>query len=708
MEQLRCIIEHVVYSNPENGYSVFSVDVDKGKAKETLVGTFNGVGIGTTLVCDGEWKMDKKYGRQFVVETWVEELPSTVIGMERYLGSGLINGIGPIMAKRIVKHFGQETFDVIDNTPDRLLEVPGIGKERKERIMASWERQKGVKDVMMFLQGHGVSTAYAVRIYKHYGKESIEKVKENPYRLADDVFGIGFKMADQIASNLGYTKNDLRRCKAGVIYTLNQLAIEGHCYAERKQLVATSKELLEVEEKSVKEAIEHLTFEQNVIVEDNNIYLPMYYYSEVGVAKKIRLLLSRCGDLSKAKLDMEAIGERTEIEYDEVQVQAIEQAVRSKVMVLTGGPGTGKTTTVLGIIAALEAMKKKILCAAPTGRAAKRMSEATGKEAMTIHRMLEYNPEVGFGRNYENPLDGDVLIVDESSMIDIMLMNALIKAIPLKMRLILVGDIDQLPSVGAGNVLRDIIDSDVVPVVRLTKIFRQAQTSRIVTNAHKINHGDMPDVSNGKDTDFFFIKEEDAPMAAEKIVGIVSRRIPKAYGYGIGDIQVLVPMKNGASGTTALNIALQQAVNPEGQFIQVGQYKYRKGDKVMQIRNNYNKNVFNGDVGTVTAIDTEEHTMTVLFDKEVEYDSGDMVELTLAYATTIHKSQGSEYPVVVMPLLMSHYVMLQRNLVYTGITRAKKLCIIVGSPKALAMAVRNMTVLKRNTKLKDRLREVVV
>lgn len=706
MEQIKCTIQHVIFSNPDNGYSVLHVNEEGTIGYQTIVGTFQSVAVGTKLVCDGEWKNDKKFGRQFVVDTWREELPATINGIEKYLGSGLIKGIGPKYAHLIVKHFGLETFEVLNNAPERLLDVTGIGNSRMEKIRTSWVEQKGINDIMVFLQGHGVSPAYAVKIYKQYGKDSIQKVKDNPYALADDVFGIGFKMADQIAATMGYGKNDLRRCKAGVIYTLKQLALEGHCYAEQRKLVKAAKELLDADEQPITEAINSLTFEQGVIMEGENYFLPIYYYSEVGVAKKIQLLLSKSSDLKGKEVDIDAIHEKTNIEYDEVQIAAIRQAVQSKVMVLTGGPGTGKTTTVLGIIAALESMDKKILCAAPTGRAAKRMSEATGKEAKTIHRLLEYNPQDGFKMNEKCPLNGDVLIVDESSMIDITLMNSLMKAIPERMRLILVGDIDQLPSVGAGNVLRDIIDSEAVPVVRLTRIFRQAQTSRIVTNAHKINHGEFPDVSNGKDADFFFIKQDDPLQAAQDIVNIVKERIPKAYGYNINDIQVLVPMKNGACGTVSLNINLQAAINPNGECITSGQFKYRPGDKVMQIKNNYDKNVFNGDVGTVEGIDSEEHTLTVIFDKQkIEYETSDMNELTLAYACTIHKSQGSEYPVVVMPLLMSHYVMLQRNLVYTGITRAKKLCIIIGDSKALGHAVRNMTVLKRNTRLKERLKE---
>lgn len=702
MERITCKIEIIVFQNPENGYSVFRVSDLDTLTWYSIVGTFSGVDVGTCLICDGEWT-ETKYGKQFTVSSWQEKLPTTLVGMEGYLGSGMISGIGPVMAKRIVKHFGLETYQIIDKHIERLSEVEGIGKGRIEKIRESWRKHKGIKDVMTFLQGYGISPAYAVKIYKEYGKDSIEKVKENPYALADDIFGIGFKIADQLARKLGYKKNDLRRIKAGVVFTLGQLADSGHCFSYHDDLVKASAELLEVTEAEVDEALINLTFEQSLQEENREYFLPQYYYSEIGVAGHIKKLMRQTYDLSR-KVDVEDID--TGIEYDEVQKEAIREALRSKVMVLTGGPGVGKTVTTKGIISAFEKLDMTILCAAPTGRAAKRMSEATGKEAMTIHRMLGYNPQDGFKQNEDNPLKGDALIVDESSMIDICLMNSLLKAVPEKMRLILVGDIDQLPSVGAGNVLRDIIDSGVVPVIKLTRIFRQAMTSRIVTNAHRINHGEIPDLSNGKDTDFFFIKQEDTEQAAKDIVDIVKNRIPKAYGYGIDDIQVLTPMKNGAVGTNNLNAILQQAINPEGSYIQSGQFKYRKGDKVMQIRNNYDKNVFNGDVGVVLAVDTEEGFMSVVFDKQVvNYGRGEMSELTLAYACTIHKSQGSEYPVVVMPLMMCHYIMLQRNLVYTGVTRAKKICIVIGDTKAMAMAVHNQVVTERNTRLKERLND---
>ena len=705
MEKIKCTIERITYQNPENGYSVLQANIKGYREEQTLVGTFHEVTVGAVLTVEGTWRVDKRYGRQFAVEKWTEELPADIIGIEKYLGSGLVKGIGPKFAKLIVAKFGLDTFNVIENEPDKLLEVYGIGKGRVAKIQASWEKQKDVKDIMVFLQGHGVSSTYAAKIYKQYGKESIEKVQANPYCLADDIWGIGFKTADGIAEKLGYEKNDLRRCRSGIFYTLNKLSEDGHVYSEREQLIKSAKELLQAEEEPITQALDDMITKEDLILDEEAIFLPPFYYAEIGVASKLkRLLEDSTGNLFDGTLNIEEIVKKTGIQYDDVQVAAIQQAVKSKVMVLTGGPGTGKTVTTQGIIAALESLGQGILLAAPTGRAAKRMNEATGKEAKTIHRLLEYNPAEGYGRNDENPLDGGVLIVDESSMIDVILMNSLLKAVPSHMRLILVGDIDQLPSVGAGNVLRDIIDSGVVPVIRLTKIFRQAQTSRIITNAHKINQGIFPDISNGRDADFFFIKQEDPEKAAQEIVNIVKNRIPKAYHYSTNDIQVLAPMQRSVVGATNLNIILQEAINPEGDFLSRGGFKYRKGDRVMQIRNNYDKEVFNGDIGIVQNVNMEDRSLTVIYEgRAVEYEDNELDEVTLAYATTIHKSQGSEYPVVVIPLLMTHFVMLQRNLVYTGITRAKKICIIVGTTKALAYSVHNMVVLKRNTKLKERL-----
>ena len=702
---LRCVVERITYQNPENGYSVLKVKVKGYNDLVTLVGNLLEVPVGSVLLCRGEWKVDKRYGSQFVAATWEETMPATVYGIEKYLGSGLVKGIGPRFARAIVQRFGTETIDIIETDIERLYEVPNIGRKRVAKIRESWEKQKDIKNVMLFLQGYGVSTAYAAKIYREYGKESIEKVRENPYRLADDIWGIGFKTADGIAAKMGYEKEDPRRCRSGILYTLGQLSDEGHVYAGEEQLVKTAGQLLEAGETAIRDTLAGMLQAEDLILDKDAIYLPPFYHAECGTSRRLRDLAESTGrSLFDGLFDPSSLTAETGIEYDEVQLAAIRQAVTSKVMVLTGGPGTGKTTTTQGIIAALKKAGLRVLLAAPTGRAAKRMSEATGMEAKTIHRLLEYNPQDGYKRNDENPLEGDALIVDECSMIDILLMNNLLKAVPVGMRLVFVGDIDQLPSVGAGNVLRDVIDSQRIPVVRLVRIFRQAQKSRIVMNAHTINQGRFPDTSNGRDTDFFFMREDDPERAAETIVRLVKERLPRAYRESPDRIQVLTPMQRGVVGAANLNLLLQQALNPSGPSLGRGGYTYRQGDRVMQLRNNYDKDVFNGDLGYIREVDTEERTLKVDFDgKWVEYDVTELDELTLAYATTIHKAQGSEYPIVVMPVLMTHFVMLQRNLIYTGITRAKKICVLLGAAKALAYAVRNVSVLKRNTRLKERL-----
>ena len=702
---LRCVVERITYQNPENGYSVLKVKVKGYNDLVTLVGNLLEVPVGSVLLCRGEWKVDKRYGSQFVAATWEETMPATVYGIEKYLGSGLVKGIGPRFARAIVQRFGTETIDIIETEIERLYEVPNIGRKRVAKIRESWEKQKDIKNVMLFLQGYGVSTAYAAKIYREYGKESIDKVRENPYRLADDIWGIGFKTADGIAAKMGYGKEDPRRCRSGILYTLGQLSDEGHVYAGEEQLVKTAGQLLEAGETAIRDTLAGMLQAEDLILDKDAIYLPPFYHAECGTSRRLRDLAQSTGrSLFDGLFDPSSLTAETGIEYDEVQLAAIRQAVTSKVMVLTGGPGTGKTTTTQGIIAALKKAGLRVLLAAPTGRAAKRMSEATGMEAKTIHRLLEYNPQDGYKRNDENPLEGDALIVDECSMIDILLMNNLLKAVPVGMRLVFVGDIDQLPSVGAGNVLRDIIDSQRIPVVRLVRIFRQAQKSRIVMNAHTINQGRFPDTSNGRDTDFFFMREDDPERAAETIVRLVKERLPRAYRESPDRIQVLTPMQRGVVGAANLNLLLQQALNPSGPSLGRGGYTYRQGDRVMQLRNNYDKDVFNGDLGYIREVDTEERTLKVDFDgKWVEYDVTELDELTLAYATTIHKAQGSEYPIVVMPVLMTHFVMLQRNLIYTGITRAKKICVLIGAMKALAYAVRDMSVLKRNTSLRERL-----
>lgn len=727
--KIRGVVERITYQNPENGYTVLKCAVKNYTDLVTVVGNLLDINVGSVLLIDGNWKVDSRYGRQFLAETWEETMPATIFGIEKYLGSGLIKGVGPKFAKRIVQKFGTDTIEVIETDIDRLKEVEGIGKKRIHQIQESWEKQKEIKNVMLFLQDHGVNTSFAAKIYKQYGNKSIETVKENPFCLADDIWGIGFKTADSIGEKLGFEKEAFVRLRSGIMYTLSSLADEGHVYARKDQLIEAAAKLLEADESCIVMTMDQMLADKDLIREklptkeegmaSEAIYLPPFYYAETGVANKVKKLLSAPANDSlwhrleeaRAKtgredlsIDVSYVEKQVGMTYDEIQAEAIRKAAASKVLILTGGPGTGKTTTTQGIIAAYRSFGLKILLAAPTGRAAKRMTETTGLEAKTIHRLLECKPPEGYQKNEENPLEGDVLIVDECSMIDIILMNSLLKAIPQGMRLILVGDIDQLPSVGAGNVLRDMIASKCCPVIRLTRIFRQAQTSRIVMNAHRINEGKMPDLSNGNQTDFFFVAKEEPEEVVGEIVNLVQHKLSRYYHTPSSQIQVLTPMQRGVVGAANLNLALQEALNPQGEGLRRSGYIYRMGDKVMQIKNNYDKEVFNGDIGVITSVDVQGRTLKVEFEQRpVEYDATELDELVHAYATTIHKAQGSEYPIVVMPVLMNHYVMLQRNLIYTGITRAKKILVMVGTKKALHYAVKNVTVSQRNTLLKERL-----
>ncbi len=710
MDSLRCVVERITYQNAENGYTVLKVAVKNAADLVTVVGTMPDTHVGSVLLLEGFWKMDAKYGKQFSVVKFEETLPATVYGIEKYLGSGLIKGVGPKFARRIVEKFGKDTLDVIEESPDQLLQVSGIGKLRVERIKNSWVEQKEIKNIMLFLQGHEVSTAHATKIFKTYGSDSINVVTENPYRLADDIWGIGFKTADTIAEKLGIEKNRFIRLRSGILYTLNKLSENGHCFAVREQLIETAAKLLEVESSELEITLDDMLRTDDVIRDEEAIYLPPFYFSEAGCAKRLQKLMT-----AKRQIDLDAervlnqIKSSADITYDEVQLEAIRVAVSSKVMVLTGGPGTGKTTTTLGIISAYRKTGSKIILAAPTGRAAKRMSEATGMEAKTIHRLLEYKPPEGYQKNEDHPLEGDILILDECSMIDVMLMYNLLKAIPEHMTLIMVGDIDQLPSVGAGNVLRDIINSGVIPVVRLTRIFRQAQGSKIIMNAHRINRGEAIDMKGGRDSDFFFASKETNEEVVDLLVKYCKTNLPNYYHVDpVNDIQVLTPMQRGECGAVNLNQVLQAAMNPSELFLRRGAVQYRLHDKVMQIRNDYDKEVFNGDIGKIIQVDTEERELVVDFDgREVVYDVSELDELVLAYATTIHKSQGSEYPIVVMPITMSHFVMLQRNLLYTGVTRAKKILVLIGEKKAVFYAIRNETTTVRNTKLSERIQKEV-
>ena len=727
MTRIRCVVERITYQSAETGYTVLKAAVKGYHELVPIVGNLLDVSIGSVLLVEGDWKVDAKYGRQFIASKWEETLPATVYGIEKYLGSGLIKGVGPVYAKKIVAQFGAETLNVIEDEPHRLSEVPGIGERRVAKIIASWEKQKEIKNIMLFLQGHDVSTAFAARIYQAYGAESIETVRSNPYRLADDIWGIGFRTADTIAARLGLAKDSYVRIRAGILYTLSQLAdSQGHVYLDQGMLIQEAAKILSTESDTmdpslVTMSLDHMVQEKDVITEvlpdpllpdeapHRAVYLPPFFFAEMGVAGRLRRILRTPAQML-VQPDLQALEKQNQIQYDQVQKDAIISALTHKVMVLTGGPGTGKSTTTLGIIQALKASGLRISLAAPTGRAAKRMTEVTGMEAKTIHRLLEFSPKDGYKHNEENPLSTDVLIVDECSMIDLILMNSLLKAVPDSARLILIGDTDQLPSVGAGNVLKDIIDSGVIPVTRLTRIFRQAQTSRIVMNAHRINHGEFPDICNRAGSDFFMIAKETPEEAAPAIVDLVSRRLPGYFRVSPESIQVLTPMQRGEAGAANLNLLLQEKLNAANadHSLRRSGITYRLGDRVMQIRNNYDKDVYNGDIGLVSSVNMEEKTLNILFDdRTISYDITELDEIVLAYSTTIHKAQGAEFPVVVMPVLNSHFVMLQRNLIYTGITRAKRAVVLVGSKNALSYAIRNDRVSQRNSMLSRRLSDTV-
>ncbi len=705
MEQIQGIIERITYQNEENGYTVIKVRVKGYSDLVAVTGNMASVSVGSVLSMTGEWKVDSKYGRQFNAALYSETLPATVYGIQKYLGSGLIKGIGPKYAKKIVGTFMENTLDVIENNPNELITVDGIGKKRVELIKKAWGEQREIKNLMIFLQEKGISTTYASRIYRAYGDRSIETITENPYKLADDIFGIGFRTADIIAEKLGVDKERHMRCRSGIFYTLNELSNEGHCFAHWNQLVESATELLGIEEPKIVMTLSDMAFSGDVIAEENKsrIYLPPFYHCESGTAK----LIEKIAVYPREKKINNISSDEKTVKYDEMQLKAIECAANSKFMVLTGGPGTGKTTTVKGIIRMFMRNSLSVLLTAPTGRAAKRMTETTGLESKTVHRLLELKPPDGYQKNADNQLEGDFIIVDESSMMDIILFYNLLKAVPPHMSVILIGDTDQLPSIGAGNVLRDIIDSGRVPVIKLEKIFRQAMGSLIIRNAHRINKGLFPEINNSRQSDFFFIEEDDNDRIAEIIVGLCRKRLPSHYGIDpVKDIQVLCPMQKSVTGVQNLNGLLQNALNKNTLTISRGGMEYRLGDKVMQIKNNYEKEVFNGDIGVISHIDLENRALKISFDgRLVEYDLTETDEVVLSYATTIHKSQGSEFDTVVMPLSMSHYLLLQRNLLYTGITRAKKRLVIVGSKKALYCAMNNNKVMERNTWLKNRLND---
>jgi exodeoxyribonuclease V alpha subunit len=712
---LEGVLERVVFANEENAWSVVRVAVAGYRDLITAVGNLLGVQPGENLRLSGGWISDPKYGRQFRVSSYATVTPATVNGIEKYLGSGLIRGIGKVMAARMAAAFGLATLDVIENHPERLTEVEGIGPKRRKEIVRAWEEQREIKEVMIFLQSHGVSTHYAIKIYKAYGAHATTLVRENPYRLANDIHGIGFKSADKIAAALGIPPDAPQRIEAGTLYLLGQGGDRGHLYLPRQTLIEEAGKLLGATAAQVETAVAALAEMEQIVVEpipespEPAIYVKALHSAEVGVAGRVRALLIQPMLPMEIDLDraLDWFEKAEKIALARQQRQAIRAGLTRKMLVITGGPGTGKTTLVRGIVKILDRKGQKVLLAAPTGRAAKRLAEATGSEATTLHRLLEFNPQTRqFDRNRDHPLSCDLLIVDEASMLDTVLAHHVLKAVPDHGRLILVGDVDQLPSVGPGRVLGDIIRSEAVEVVRLTEIFRQAERSLIVVNAHRVNQGSMPILESvDSDGDFFFIERKEPEEVVETIAQLVSKRIPGKFGLNpVDQIQVLTPMNRGPLGTDNLNAVLRDLLNPEGQMVTRGGHSLRVGDKVMQVRNNYELEVFNGDIGRVIGIDEVEQIVKVVVDnREVIYDFGSIDELTLAYACSIHKSQGSEYPCVVIPLHTTHYVMLQRNLFYTALTRAKRLAILVGEERALRVAVGNKRVRPRFTRLAERL-----
>ncbi len=724
LTEIQAQIERVTYYDEENGFMIAKARMAGRHDLVTIVGHLLSVTAGEALKLKGEWRKHPRFGEQFRIESYESIVPATVAGIERYLGSGLIKGIGPIMAKRLVSKFGSQTLQIIETSIERLRSVEGIGDKRIELIKKAWDEQRDIRDVMLFLQGHGVTPAYGAKIFKQYGKDSIQVVKNNPYRLATDIFGIGFLTADKIAEKMHIPRQSPMRVEAGILYVLRELSEDGHVCYPSEPLIEECMKVLCVEKDAVITGLSRLASEGKIIVEnadsgyepavaDGLVSLTKFHASEVGISQRLRKLIvsPRMITSFDGERALEWVQGELRIRLAGKQQEAVKQALANKVMVVTGGPGTGKTTVINAVISICRKLGQRVLLAAPTGRAAKRMTESTGHDAKTIHRLLEYSPrETGFKRDGNNPLDADLIIIDEASMVDSLLMHHFVTAVPDHAGVILVGDVDQLPSVGAGNVLRDIIDSGIVPTVRLTEIFRQAKESLIVVNAHRINRGEMPLImqDGGLLHDFYFFPVEEPEKVREKILDLCKEKIPVKFGYHpIDDIQVLTPMHRGSVGASHLNAGLQECLNPSSDRLVRGGKVFKPGDKVMQVRNNYDKDVFNGDVGRIAHIDAENQEVTVNYDgRPVIYDYAELDEIVVAYAVSIHKSQGSEYPVVVMPVHTQHYMLLQRNLLYTGITRAKKLVVLVGTMKAIAIATRNNRPQQRYTLLKERLLSV--
>lgn len=716
-------IEKITYSNEETGYTVAKLRIKGYHDPVTVVGNIISPIPGEILSVKGNWVKHPRFGQQFKVDTHTIKIPATIDGIRKYLGSGLIKGIGPVMADRIVKKFGTNTLDIIEHHVNDLTKVEGLGPKRVKMIEKAWMDQKEIRDVMIFLQAHGVGSGYAAKIFKQYGHGSITVVTKNPYKLATDIFGIGFNSADKIANKLGFDRQSPLRIEAGILYIMNQLAEEGHVYYPYDPLVERCGDILGVNRDNIINAFGPLAQDNRIVIEkleqeqgqhrskQKAIYLTRFHVSETGAAENLSRLLSSQKRIREIDEDraLQWVGKKIKLNLAKKQIEAIKTAITKKVIVITGGPGTGKTTIINAVIKIYEKLGARILLAAPTGRASRRMSEATHYPAKTIHRILEFSLQKGgFQRNQEKPLEVDVLILDEVSMVDIILMHHLLKAIPENTTLIMVGDVNQLPSVGPGSVLKDIIGSGRIPVVELKEIFRQAGESRIITNAHRINSGLIPEFEGeGKGLeDFYFIEQEDQDKVLKIIKELAGIRIPARFGLNpVDDIQVLAPMHKGIVGTGNLNRTLQEELNPSKEMIVRGDRIFKPNDKVMQVRNNYEKEVFNGDIGRITSIDPLNQEIIVTFEGvPVSYDYTELDEITLAYAISVHKSQGSEYPAVVIPILSQHYVLLQRNLIYTAVTRGKKLVVIVGGKKALAMGIKNSKTMRRYTYLSERLK----
>ncbi len=718
LEKLEGSVERVTFHSPESGFCVLRVKVRGQKNPVTVVGRLPNIVAGEWITAHGSWIIDKQHGRQFKAESIRSAPPESLEGIEKFLGSGLVKGIGPVYAAKLVAAFGKDIFDVIENKSALLEKVPGIGHMRRVMIKEGWNETVTIRAIMSFLMANGVSTARAFRIYKQYGDMAIQKVKRDPYCLARDIRGIGFKSADKIAMNMGVEKTSELRARAGVEYVLLEVTGEGHCAFPRTELIERAVDVLDIPEEIVNEAVEYgiksgrLVQEQDSYSGELLVFLRMLYVAETELANDLCALAKGQHPCPPIKVDkaIEWCENKIGIKLAPAQCEALKMAVTEKVVVMTGGPGVGKTTLVNAIIKILAAKRMKIILAAPTGRAAKRMTEATGCKAMTIHRLLAVDAATGkFKHNRENPLKGDVFIIDEASMIDVQLAHQLVKAIPRSAALLLVGDVNQLPSVGPGSVLRDIIESDVFSVERLTHVFRQAAQSKIVTNAHKINRGLLPDKGNaGEKSDFFFVEVDEPEKGAEYIVKLIKNNIPRKFGFdSLKDIQVLTPMHRGTLGAQNLNVRLQEVLNPQGDTVERFGVKYRAGDKVMQVENDYDKDVFNGDIGLIKRVDVDDNELVVNFDgHDIAYSFNEIDELVPSYAITIHKSQGSEYPCVVIPVHTQHYIMLQRNLIYTAVTRGKSLVVIVGTERALKLAVRNADSHRRITTLSARLRSI--